>query len=431
MLLQHARAIAGKQSVTRPGVGRLSIAACSFFLSCITTILIARALTPSAFGVYMFVLWLATVAVPAIGTGTTPLTSRYIAEIQGHEEPRLVAGIFHFVWRRQYRGILLYCLVYLLLAWPLSWFFGASSPLLFLLLAGLSALPQLLSGVAGTTLRGLRRFDLLAAIHLFGVVAMLLLVLLTIQERTNITGALLLSSAITTTVTLAIAIICILRLLPGRDAVAPSVLLQDRLTRGLNHSLLLFTLDVVVWQRGTMLLLARGHTTAETGFYALSLLVSSNVIDIAPTLLVTCVLPLLLRYVPGQRYTSASDAFLKMSRYVALLAIPICMVAIIFCPAIVSFCFGNAYLPVVLPLRLLLVAAAFGSIATVSLTHLANGERKQAQIKLGLFTATLNILLAVPFIALWGVPGAALATAIAQIVSAVGSMLICKKLIFG
>ena len=431
MLLQHARAVSGKPGVTRPGLGRLSTAACSFFLSCITAILITRTLTPGAFGVYMFVLWLATVAVPAIGTGMSPLTNRYMAEIQGREESRLVAGIFHFVWRRQYRGILLYCLIYLLLAWPLAWFFGTSIPVLFLLLAGLSALPQLLSGIVGTTLRSLRRFDLLAAIHLFGAVATLLLVLLAIQARANLTGALLLASAIATTATLAIAIICILRLLPANDAIAPGVLLQDRLTRGLNNSLLLFTLDVIVWQRGTMLLLARGHTTAELGFYALSLLISSHMIDIAPTLLLTCVLPLLLRYIPSQRYTSAGDAFLKMSRYVALLAIPICIGTIIFCPIIVSFCFGDAYLPVVLPLRILLVAAVFGSIATVSLTHLATGERKQAQSKLGLCAASLNILLAVPGIALWGVPGAALATAIAQIVSAIGSILICKKLILG
>ena len=394
-------------------------------------ILIARLLTPGTFGVYMFVLWLATVAIPAIGTGMSPLTSRNIAEIQGREEPRLVAGIFYFVWQRQYRGILLYCLVYLLLAWPLSWFFGASAPILVLLLAGLSALPQLLSGVVGTTLRSLRRFDLLTAIHLFGTVATLLLVLLAMQTQANLTDALLLSSAIAATATLAIAILCILRLLPMRDALAPGVLMQDRLTRGLNNSLLLFTLDVVVWQRGTMLLLARGYTTADLGFYALSSLISMRIIDIAPTLLSTCVLPLLLRYVPGQRYTNAGDAFLKTSCYVAWLAIPICTGAIIFCPTIISLCFGSAYLPVVPSLRILLVAAAFGSIATVSLTHLANGERKQAQIKLGLCAASLNILLAIPCIALWGVTGAALASAIGQIVSATGSIFICKGLIFG
>ena len=227
------------------------------------------------------------------------------------------------------------------------------------------------------------------------------------------------------------ALICILRLLPVKEAIAPGAMLKDRLTRGLNNSLLLFTMDIIVWQRSELLLLAQRHSTADLGFYALSSMISTRVIDIAPTLLSTCLLPLLLRYVPGQRYTSASDAFVKTSRYVALLTIPLCVGAIIFCPGIIAFCFGNAYLPVVMPLRILLVAAAFGSVATVSLTHLANGERKQAQIKLGIYAASLNILLAVPCIALWGVTGAALACAVAQIVSATGSILICKGLIFG
>src|ERR1700730_13176896 len=141
MLLQRPQAISGKAGVTRPGIWQLSTATCSVFLSCVSSILIARTLGPAAFGIYMFVLWLATMAVPAIGVGMSTLTRRHIAGIQGLEEPRIAAGIFSFVWQRQYRSILLYCLIYTLLAFPLSWFFGASAPLLLLLLAGLSALP--------------------------------------------------------------------------------------------------------------------------------------------------------------------------------------------------------------------------------------------------------------------------------------------------
>ncbi|TMB82212.1 MAG: hypothetical protein E6J44_10220 [Chloroflexi bacterium] len=72
-----------------------------------------------------------------------------------------------------------------------------------------------------------------------------------------------------------------------------------------------------------------------------------------------------------------------------------------------------------------------GSVATVSLTHLADGDRKRAQIRLGTGAALLNIVLALPCIAIWGTTGAALASAAAQIVSATGSILICRKLIFG
>jgi O-antigen/teichoic acid export membrane protein len=431
MFLERAHAPSGKYSVTRPGFWRLSATTCALLVSGGTTILIARLLGPANFGIYMFVLWLATVAVPAIGVGTSTVTNRHIAEIQAGQEPRIIAGVFQFVWRRQYRSILIYCFIFLGLAFPLSWLFGASAPLLLLLLAGLSALPLLLSSVVGTTLRSLRRFDLLAAIHLFGVISTLVLMLIATQFRGEAVGVFLLASAVACTFTLAMALICIVRLLPLKSAIQPGVLLKDRLARGLNNSLFLFTLDVIVWQRSEMVWLARGHDTAALGFYALSATISTHVIDISPMLLSTCLLPLLLRHVPRQRYTNAAEAFVKTSSYIAFLAAPLCLCLILCCPMLISFCFGKAYLPAVTPLRILLVSAAFGSIATVSLTHLANNKRRQVQVWFGVVTAGLNIVLAIPLIAIWGVTGAALASAAAQIISATGSVMICRKLIFG
>ncbi|HTD18537.1 MAG TPA: hypothetical protein VK667_03300, partial [Ktedonobacteraceae bacterium] len=63
--------------------------------------------------------------------------------------------------------------------------------------------------------------------------------------------------------------------------------------------------------------------------------------------------------------------------------------------------------------------------------HLANSKFRHAQLWLGVGAAALNIVLAIPFIAFWGVTGAALASATAQIVSATGSIVLCKKLMFG
>ncbi len=431
MFLQHVHPTSGKYSVTRPGFWRLSTATGAVIVSSGTTILIARVLGPGNFGIYMFVLWLATVAVPAIGVGMSTVTNRHIEEIQAGKEPRFVAGVFQFVWQRQYKSILVYCLMYLCLALPISWFFGASAPLLLLFLAGLSALPLLLSSVVGTTLRSLRRFDLLATIHLFGVVSTLVLMLVATQFQGEQIGVFLLASAVACTLTLAMALICLVRLLPLKSAIQPGILLRDRLARGLNNSLLLFTLDVIVWQRSEMVWLARGHSTAALGFYALSATISTHVIDISPMLLSTCILPLLLRHVPGQRYSNAAEAFVKTSIYIALLASPLCLGLILFCPALISFCFGSAYLPAVTPLRILLISAAFGSVATVGLTHLANNKRSQAQLWFGVVAAGLNIVLAVPLIMIWGVIGAALASAVAQIISATGSIIFCKKLIFG
>ncbi len=431
MILRHSRTTTESKGVIHPGFWRLTATGCSVLLDAGSTVIVARVLGPAAFGTYAFVLWLALVAVPAIGVGMSTLTSRHIADIQRGEHPRVVAGVFQFVWRRQARSILLYCLVYVLLAYPLSRFFGTSAPLLFLLLAGLSAPPLLLSGVAGITLRSLHRFDLLSAIHLFGTLTTLLLVFLASQLDGELTGIFLFISAAAGTLTLTMALICIVRLLPIGNALGPGPLLKDRLTRGLSNSLLLFTLDVIVWQRSELLLLARWRSPAELGFYTLSSLISTRVMGIAPMLLSSCVFPLLMRYVPNFRYTDAYEAFTKTSLYVAALAILTCSLAIIFCPGGIAFCFGSAYLPLVAPLRILLVSGAYGSIATISLTHLAHGERKRAQIWLGTGAALLNIVLAFPCIILWGMTGAAIASAAAQIVSATGSILICRRYITG
>jgi O-antigen/teichoic acid export membrane protein len=417
-----------KPSSTGPGFWRLSIAACAAVLSFCSSVLVARTLGPSAFGSYTLALWLATVMIPAIGVGMSTLTSRHIAEIQTREAPRLAAGIFYFVWQQQYSRILLYCIIYLLLIFPCSWFFGTRAPVLLLLLAGLTAPPLLLSSIVGTTLRSLRRFNLLSVIHLFGAVTTLLLILIALQVPGEQIRLLLLVSATSVALTLLVGLICIIRLLPMQQPFPPGPFLKERLTRGLSNSLLLFTLDAIVWQRAELILLAHWRSAAELGFYALSSLLSASIMDIPPSLLATCVLPLLLRYAPMHRYISADEAFATTSRYMLILTLPICVLMLLFCPALITFCFGNAYLPAVTPLRILLIASAFGSVATVSLTQLANGERKRAQVWLALGAAILHIALALPCIVLWGMIGIAVASAFARVVSAVGSVIICKKL---
>jgi O-antigen/teichoic acid export membrane protein len=427
MSLRYWQVVSSKLDVTWIGFWRLSTAACSAALSFCLSILVTRTLGPGAFGSYTLVLWLATVMMPAIGIGATILTSRHTAELQSREVPRLAAGIFYFVWRRQFGRILLYALIYLLLIFPCFWFFGARAPVLLLILAGLSVPPLLLGSVANITLCSLRRYDLIALIHMVGILAALLLMLVATQVPGKLIILLLIASAISSAFTLIIALICIIRLLPMGHALAPGFFLKERLTRSLNNSFLLFLLDVIVWQRSELVLVAHWRSAAELSFYALSSMISASMMEIPPVLLTTYILPLLLRYVPGQRYSNAADAFVKTSCYMILLAVPLCIVMVLFCPAIISSWFGDTYLPAVMPLRILLIGSTIGSISTVSLTYLANGERKQTQTQLGAIAVVLNIVLSIPCILLWGITGAALASTTARVVSAVGSIVICKR----
>jgi O-antigen/teichoic acid export membrane protein len=426
-VLLQANAGVGKHAVMRPGFWRLSAAGSAMLLGCCSTLLVARALGTTLFGQYAFALWLATVAAPAAGAGMSALTSRVIVDIQSREKPHKAAGIFYFVLRQHYRKMALYCLFYLLLIIPFASFFGANVSLTLLLLAGLSAPPMLSGGITAITLRSLRRFDLLAATHLLGAAVTLLLVLLSAQSATpgmDQVYLFLLALAAASMFMLFVTILCIGKLLPLREAREPGPQLKQQLTRGLHNSLLLFTLDAIVWQHGELIVLGRGHSAAELGFYALSIIISARVMQLIPTLYATCVLPLWLRITPGRRSTDAASAYRRTTRGLVCLAIPVCALAIYFCPLLIGWCLGAAYLPIVTPLRILLFAAAVGSISSASITRMVPEEHKQARAWLGAAAATLNIALALPLIALVGISGAALASGIAQCFFALGSIIL-------
>lgn len=411
-----------------------AIIACSILITACIYTTIARTLGPRMFGSYLFAQWLATVTIPVIGTGMSTLTSRQIAATQSRESPRLIAGIFYFLWYRQHRSILFYCLVYLVLSFALASIFHDFTPGL-LLLSSLATLPLLLSSVAGTTLRSLHRSDLLTMLNLFGNLLTLFFVIVATQVNGKPIEAFVLSFALSNTLTLILAVICVIQLLPLDHALAPGIFLRERLIRNLQYSRVHFALDAIVWQRSELLLLACWHNSQELGFYALSAIISIRVIGLAPALFSKWVFPLVIRYLPQHRYINQYDAFVRTSCYIIFLAVPICTLMIWLCPDIMAYYLGTAYLPMIKPLRILLIAAVFGSISTVSLTHMASHERhdqrqmQHMQRKLNISVAVLKIGLAIPLIIFWSMTGAALASAIAQITSALLSILLCHKML--
>lgn len=418
----------GRRSITRPGFWQLSATLCSTLIVASTYPVIAHILKPQSFGIYMLVQWMASVTLPVLGIGAATLTSRRVVDILYREGAKQVAGIFFFLWYRQCWNILLYCGIYLALAMLLARIYDAHTSLL-LLLAGLAAAPHLLSSIAGIILRSRRRFNLLAIMRLFNSILLLLLIIIASQINGDRAAILLLASTLAATLTLVLAVSCVLRLLPVRNAIYPGFYKQRYILQSLRGSFLLFTLDFITWQQSELLLLACWRSPVEVGFYALSATITAGTRCIAPALLSYCILPLCLRFLPGKRYLNTYDAFIKTSCAIVFLAVPICIAMMVACPFAIAAWLGPAYLPLVKPLRILLIATAFGSTATISLTHLSNEGNKREQEFFAAGVALLKIVLAVPLIGLWGMTGAALTSATTQIISAIGSILLCYYLL--
>ncbi len=420
-----------RQHIIQPGIWRLSMACCSLCVRFCTYIVIARALGTQNFGVLLFIQLIAALLLPLIGIGMTPLASRNIAEIQQCESPRSIAGIFQFLWRQQCRRVLLYSLTYIPLALLLSLFVQGAMPLFLLLIAGLAAIPLLLSSVVSITLQGLRRYDLLAGLRFFNTLINFCLALVIIQGNREVLSMLLLAPALASIVTLTIALICVTRLLPQHGVTELGPLLREHIEQKQHPSWLLFLLDSVVWREllSLILILVHWHTLSSLGFYVFSILLCTRLIEIAPTLFVTCVLPVLSSLFRIRHYTNAYDALVRTSCTIAIIAVFVCTCITLCCPLLITSCFGSAYLPMVTPLRVSLIAVVFASIATVSLTYLMQQEWKREQIWLGVGTAMLHIGLAIPCILLWGIVGAAIASTIAHVASSTGTVFLCRRLL--
>ncbi len=417
-----------KQYIGLPVARHTVITYCSLCARFGMYIVFARALGTQKLGTFLLIQWSAALILPIIGIGMTPLASCTLAQIGQSETARSVAGIFHLLWRLQCRRILFYCLAYIPLAAVLALLTRGALPLYLLLIAGLGTLPLLLSAIVSTTLQGLRHYDLLAGIRFFNTLLQLSLVLVAVRIHGNPLGMLLLAPALANIITLTLALLCIVRLLPLHTAIEPGPLLRERVERGYRPTWLLFLSDSVIWRELLffLLLLTYWHIPAMLSFYALGILLCTRLIKVAPRCFENLLVPLQSRRHSIRQY-SVYTAFVRTTCTITSIAAVLCLALAFCCPLLIETCFGAAYLPVVLPLRILLIAVVFASSATVGLTYLTQNARRREQLWLGVGTAVLHLGLGIPCILMWGVPGAALASTIAHIVSSTSTFLLCRR----
>src|SRR5437763_9024933 len=124
MLFTHTYSKRKKPAIVWPGIKQVGLPAVMLLVYITTYAFTARMLGATAFGIYIFLQWLVTFTIPIFGIGMSALTSRWLVALQEHETTSSIAGIFYFLWGRQYSRILLYILTYLLLIWPLCWLYS-------------------------------------------------------------------------------------------------------------------------------------------------------------------------------------------------------------------------------------------------------------------------------------------------------------------
>jgi O-antigen/teichoic acid export membrane protein len=191
----------------------------------------------------------------------------------------------------------------------------------------------------------------------------------------------------------------------------PSTLVRRVLRYCIGILIITFT-NAIIWQRSETLFLGRYSTENQIAYYGLAYNIAGTLVTMIPFALSRVLMPALSQYSGAGNQGEMQRIYAATTKYVCILTLALGTIAI--AGSLVSLIYGPIYLPVVGPLRILLLGSMIGAVAGPgSALFLALGK-PHLVILWGIPNAILNLVLAYILVLSYGAVGAAIANTVCQ-----------------
>ncbi|MDD5008079.1 MAG: flippase [Syntrophorhabdaceae bacterium] len=396
----------------------------------VISVIVARILGPGDYGVYTLVIWVLLISGTFVNLGFTTTTAKYISEYRGKSDEGSVVSIIKFVLGLQaLLGIAVTLIVFIssrsiasVLSEPGNWYFFA--------IASIGIIPAAIFDIFSYIFTGFQNFKNLAIITF---VTSLLAVI-------SIPTALFLGYGIKGLIIVNIAISCIGLLIAVYllDKEVPfRAILREKIAGGLKRRILRYNVyiigiivfDLIVNQRTEIFFLGHFRTSEEVAFYSVAFGIATAAMSILPGSLTNVLLPVISEAYGKEDRSRLNRLFIESTRYLMILAVPICVGGMLLSAHIIYLIYGASYLPAGPALALLLVSSCAMVVGTGASSLQYGIERQDFVLKLGLLLAAVNITLDLLLIPKYGVMGAVAANSTAQISGIVISQVFTCKLL--
>jgi O-antigen/teichoic acid export membrane protein len=175
-------------------------------------------------------------------------------------------------------------------------------------------------------------------------------------------------------------------------------------------------LDALIWQRSGIFFLGQWAEPPQVAYYALAFGLAQMLMRAVPGALVGLLIPSMARAVGSGRLYEVADLYRASGRWMALLALPLAIMAAGGGAALIHVLYGPKYAPVTEPLIILLFSGAATMVwgfPASSVLYALDGQHRLLAV--GVFAAGVYVALAAWLIPTGGAVGAAWATAGAQL----------------
>jgi O-antigen/teichoic acid export membrane protein len=173
-------------------------------------------------------------------------------------------------------------------------------------------------------------------------------------------------------------------------------------------------LDAIIWERFGIFFLSIYSTPAEIAFYNVAFIFSSRTMILLPGALTGILLPAMSEVYGGGDKEELARVHSNSTRYLAMLAIPLCLGGIGVAGQLFPVLYGASYQPASLVFMVLLLGSTVGSIGTSSYMLLYAKERQNVVLRVGVVSALVNLLASWLLVPVLGSKGAALAVGLSQ-----------------
>ena len=410
-----------QKKIAKNAIYNFIIKAITLTFAFVASVVVARFLGPDRYGVYSFVIWFLSLVGLLVNLGIPTTITKYVSESWGRKDFTTIRSILNRLFRFELLAGVVVSLFLFLLAPLIARWYNNPDLSLYLKVASLVILPLGLMWFYNGLFCGLQRYDLIAKINLLVSPVTLIIILLVLYLGGKIEWLVGVSA-----VTNLLLVGYYLYLKRTKFTfIQKQVSTFDFGSKLLKFSASVFVvmiLDAIVWERFGIFFLSIFSTSSEIAFYNVAFILSSRTMILLPGALTGILLPAMSDVYGGGDKEELARVHVNSTRYLAMLSLPLCLGGIAIARRLFPVLYGASFQPASFLFIILLVGGTVGSIATSSSSLLYGAELQRIVLKVGILSALILLAGSWLLVPSLGAKGAALATALAQIISGVVMM---------
>ncbi|HVP36885.1 MAG TPA: flippase [Terriglobales bacterium] len=362
------------------------------FFGFITSIVVARLLGPEKLGEYSLAFWILTIIGYFVNLGLPTTVTKYISEYSGKKDYSSAGSILRNCSRWIFWAGFVITILLLIFSPLIASLYHKPYLSVYLRIGALGMIPMGLLAIYMAGFSGFLRYDLIAFLTFILSPLTFVLLLLALVLKKDV-GYLFWVSFISNFLG---AFLYYELYHSKRYPYVKEGLSFELKSKLIDYSRSIFVillLEAFLWERFELLFLGAYGNETQVAFYNLGFNLANKVILLLPGALAGVLLPFMSEAYGGGKEERLRGIHYNSTRYLALIAFPLCAGGIALAPKIITSIYGFQYLPSAFIFSVVLLAGTVGSISTASSSFLYSVEKQKVILRFYILAVILKLVL--------------------------------------